>query len=311
MNSLAKVATVGLAIAVLWMRATAQEVPLPPVPHSEPCVGFLLPNISGPVTKQQMGLGDVFVDCWGHTIQLTKTGDISSWALDVHNQKLLFIRAVRQGNQAAELVVQNLKPWNQERSLGVNSRAFLIASCGIVMLTNPLASSNKIVNALSALVVNLPPDAIDIRCDEDRRIIARLKKATSVEGGPLLLGTNTLGKSVAEFDVSPNGRFLAFNEDDSLCIYDMGKDSKSCTPDFKHVGRISVWDDGNAVAGAQTSQACPISQRLLVVPGSTMWPCPALFSWRSGAKESLIQFLATNPQMLPVSIGKMLLDLNE
>ncbi len=69
---------------------------------------------------------------------------------------------------------------------------------------------------------------------------------------------------------------------------------------------MSVWDDGEVVATASTGQSCPISPRLTAMPSAEKWPCPALFSWRSGGYVEMIQFLGTDPQMLPASLGKLL-----
>ncbi|HEY6389121.1 MAG TPA: hypothetical protein VIX91_25865 [Candidatus Acidoferrum sp.] len=245
-------------------------------------------------------------------MQLTKTGDISSWALDFKSNRLLLIRASHPENQsAAELVMVTLNPWKQEKNLAVKSKSFLVASCGTVLLVDPLAPEPKIVDAISGLDVKQQAGAAQIRCDRNGGTIASLQGATSISGGPLLLNGKGLSTTVADFDVSPNGRFVAFNEDDSLCIYDKESDSKSCLRDFRQVGRMSIWDDGTVVAAAETSQACPLSQRLTTEPGGPTWPCPALFEWRKGARESLIQFLATNPQMLPPANGKFLLSRNQ
>jgi hypothetical protein len=304
---------IALGILVLWIRANAQQGPPPPAPTpgTQPCVAFLLPNLNGPAKGQQNGLGDVFASCWGRTIQLTKTGDISSWALDFKSNRLLLIRANHPENRAAELVIVTLNPWKQEKNLAVNSRSFLVASCGTVLLVNPFAVEPKVVDAISGLEVKQQAGGTQIRCDGNGGTIASLQNSTSISGGPLLLNGKALGTTVADFDVSPNGRFLAFNEDDSLCIYDKEADSKSCLRDFRQVGRMSIWDDGTVVVAAETSQACPLSQRLTTQAGRPTWPCPALFEWRNGARESLIQFLATNPQILPPATGKFLFPLSQ
>ena len=302
---------IAFGILVLWVRANPQQAPPPPTPGTQPCVAFLLPYPNGPAKGQQNALGDVFASCWGRTMQLTKTGDISSWALDYKSNRLLLIRASGPENLAAELVIVTLNPWKQEKNLAVNSKSLLVASCGTVLLVNPLAVEPKLVDAISGLEVKQQAGVTQIRCDASGGTIATLRGATSIGGGPLLLNGRALGATVADFDVSPNGRFLAFNEADSLCIYDKKADSKSCLRDFQQVGRMSIWDDGTVVVAAETSQACPLSQRLTTEPGQPTWPCPALFEWRNGARESLIQFLATNPQILSPATGKFLFSLNQ
>lgn len=156
--------------------------------------------------------------------------------------------------------------------------------------------------------MNQAPGTEQTRCDDKGGTLASLQKATSVDGGPLMLNGKVLGRTVANFDVSPNGRFTAFNDEDSLCVYDKEKDAKSCLREFHSVGRMYARDDGVVVATGETGEACPISPRLLRVPGVPGF-CPALFYWRNGLREYLIQFMGTDPQVLPPSLGKFLLGL--
>lgn len=313
MKLISWISIIVFGILVLWTRANAQQDPRlsAPTPGTQSCIAFLLPNLNSPAKERQMGLGDVFVSCRGRTAQVTKTGDISSWAMDPKSNRLLLIRAGHPENQAPELVSVELNPWKETKSMVVNSRSFLVASCGTVLLVNPLADERKVVNAISGEEVKQQTGVAQTRCDESGNTIASLQGATSISGATLLLSGKGLGTAVADFDVSPNGRFVAFNDDDSLCIYDIGAGSKSCLGDFRQVGRMSIWDDGTVVVAAETSQACPLSLRLTTEPNRPTWPCPALFEWRKGAKEALIQFLATNPQMLRPDTGKLLFSLSK
>ena len=84
---------IAMLMIALSMSATAQEVPPPPpTPRSAPCLGFRLPN-PAKSSLQQEWFGDVFVDCWDHTFQLTSTSDIRSWAIDVRRKRLVLLRS--------------------------------------------------------------------------------------------------------------------------------------------------------------------------------------------------------------------------
>ena len=310
LKSLIGISILLLAMSVLGLKTNAQQAPPPPNPGTQPCVGFLLPRIdSAAGTRQQYALGDVFVSCGGRTMRLTKMGDVLSWAMDLKSNRLLLIRASQPENHAAELVTMSLKPWKQERNLVVDPRSFLVASCGTTLLVNPLAAEPIVVDALSGQVMKQETGVTQVRCDASGGTIASLRKATSVNGGPLLLNGKILGATVTNFAVSPNGRFLAFDDDNDLCIYDKATDSKSCFRSFRQIGQLSVWDDGTVVVAAETSQACPLSRQLTTEPGRPTWPCPALFELQNGVGQSLIQFLATNPQILPRAIGEFLFSL--
>ncbi len=312
MTPLSKISIIVLGILVLCIEASAQQDPPPPIPGAQPCIGFLLPRIDDATTqRQQSSLGDIFVSCGGRTIQLTKTGDLLSWAIDLKSNRLFVIRSSQPGNQAAEMFMITLKPWKQEKKPAVNSRSFLVATCGTVLLVNPLPAEPKVVDAISGLAIKQENEVTQIRCDANGGTIASLRYATSVGGGPLVLDGRTLGTTVADFAVSPTGRFLAFNDGDNLCIYDKAADSKSCYRNFRQIGQMSISDDGTVVAAAETSQTCPVSKQLITEPGRLTWPCPALFELQNSTGVNLIQFLATNPQILPRATGELLFSLEQ
>jgi hypothetical protein len=294
-------------VLVFGGEAYAQQPPLPPNLGTQPCVGFLLPKIdSAPAVRLRPTRGDVFVSCKGRTIQLTRIGDVSSWAMDLKTNRILLIRAGKGENQDSELVTINLKPWKQERRLAVDPKSFLIPSCGTTLLVNPSAAESNMIDAVSGRAMEQHSGVTQIRCDAHGGTIASLGKATSVNGGPLLLNGTTLRATVVDFSVSRSGRFLAFSDNSELCIYDSETKAQSCFSNFRQVGQLSVWDDGTVVAAAETSQACPLSQQLITQPGGLTWPCPALFELQSGAGQNLIQFLATDPQILPTTTGEFL-----
>ena len=308
MKVLFMVLRIALALGTFCSSGNAGQLVPPPSPsaisHTEPCAGFLLPNTSRPIKEQEMRLGDVFVEC-RDTVQLTQTSDISSWALELKSKRLLLIRTSAEKLEA-ELVIANLNPWSETRIRAVSHGSTLVATCGTAMLFDRLPS--KYVNAISGVEMKQAPGTEQTRCDDMGGTLARLQKATSVDGGPLMLNGKILARTVANFDVSPNGRFIAFNDEDSLCVCDKEKDAKSCLREFDPVGRMSVWDNGVIVATGETGQACPISPRLLRIPGPPGF-CPALFKWRNGSREQMIQFMGTDPQILPASLGSFLLAL--
>ena len=283
----------------------SQQVPQPPEPHSQPCIGYLMPNTE--MAKQGPQTGDVFVNCWGRTIQLTNTGNVLSWAIDTEQAKLMVVSGGARKQDSATLAVILLASGKVEKTSPVSSRIRLVHTCGTVMSVDDADDGLGMASALTGAKVQQEVGATQIRCDDQRKTTLSLQKATSVSGGPLLFGTHALGATVSDFDVSPGGRFLAFNEVDKLCVYDKETQSKSCLAGFSQIGRMSVWDDGIVAAAAETSQACPLTPRLTTVQNSNTWPCPALFEWKAGQKGELIQFLGTNPQILPAQIGNLLI----
>ncbi len=122
----------------------------------------------------------------------------------------------------------------------------------------------------------------------------------------MLLNEDTLGMAVSDFDISPNGRFIGFNNDGNLCLYNSTSGKKSCLEDFRQVGRMSVRDDGQIVASTQTGQSCPLSSQLITAPDFPTWPCPALMEWQGRGRDQLLQFMATDPQFLPATTEKLL-----
>lgn len=277
---------------------SAQDGQPPPPPGKQLCVGFLLgaPNAKNPET------GDVFVECSGSTTRLTSTGDVSSWALDVPNSKLLLLRVDRR-NDKVSLQVMSLPSRRVEKTTVVESRFRLVPTCGTILLIDRVAK-RQVTDAASGRKFPQPDGSTQIRCSADGKTVVSEMAPASLSGGKLLLGSKVLGISVSEFDVSPNGRFVAFNTDGDLCLFDQVSGSKSCLADSGQIGRGAVSNEGVVTLAAQTEQGCPLAETLTTLRIETMWPCPALFEWRPGDRLRLIQFLAVEPQLLPAGIAQ-------
>lgn len=299
--------SVSLAVLILWVlvaRASdIQEPAPPPEPHSQPCVGFLMPaSLDGyrPLP------GDVFVSCDAGTLQITESGDILSWAVDPVQNRLAIVREKPEVKGAATMVVTSIATGKAELTRRVSQTTQVVYTCGTFVAIDAAASESNMRDAVSGRPFTPNEGSGEIRCDAAQKTKVIRRSTGTILGGPLLVENELLGGQVSEFDISPNGRFVAFNDGGKICVYDRNAKSKSCLTDFAAAGRMSVWDDGRLIAAEETSQACPLTSKLITAGHGHSWPCPVLFEWRGGTKRDWIQFLGTEPQILPRATGGLL-----
>jgi len=274
-----------------------------PEPNSEPCVGFLMPSSIGSYRPLP---GDVFASCSGHAFQLTKTGDVLSWAIDPSRNRLVTVRENPKVQGSATMVITLLMAGKVESMRRVSQTTRAIHTCGTVMAIDAAAVGSKMLDVISGKPFVQEEEVVESRCDALQKTKIVLRSSGTLRGGPLLRENEVLGRLVSEFDVSPNGRFVSFNDDGKTCVYDADTKSKSCLEHFAQVGRMSVWDDGRLISAGETSQACPLSSKLVTASRGHPWPCPALFEWSGGTNSDWIQFLGTEPQLLPAETGRLL-----
>lgn len=281
-----------------------QDIPSPPQPGSQPCIGFLLLNGKKQERKSTPPSGDVFLTCAGRNSQVTDSGDIVSWAIDVGGSWLATLHIISDDDSEERLEVISLPSRKLERKAIVHAKPRLVSSCGTVLLVDP-SYDQPMIDAISGERIPQQGDSAEIRCDNERKNIVSRPKPPSLSGGPLKYNDDNLGTSVTDFEVSPNGRFIGFNNDGNLCVYDTSSGEKSCLQDFRQTGRMSVWVDGQVVASTETGQACPLSSQLITAPGFATWPCPAMVGWQGRGRDQVLQFMATDPQFLPSGTEKL------
>jgi hypothetical protein len=250
--------------------------------------------------------GDVFVSCDAGTLQITKSGDILSWAVDPVQNRLAIVREQPKVKGAATMVVTSIATGKVESTRRVSQTTEVVYTCGTLVAIGAEASDNNMLDAVSGKPFTPSDESAEIRCDAAQKTKVIRRSTGTMLGGPLVVENELLGGQVSGFDISPNGRFVAFNDGGKICVYDRNAKSKSCLSDFAAAGRMSVWDDGTLIAAEGTSQACPLTSKLITAAHRHSWPCPALFEWRGGTKRDWIQFLGTEPQILPRAIGELL-----
>ncbi len=120
-----------LASRVLWILCAlvvglrAQDIPTPPQPGTQPCIGFTLSSGENKEGQPNRPAGNVFLTCSGRTSQLTDSGDIASWAIDVTGSKLTLLRVISNDESTASLEVIALPTRKIERKAVVQARSRL------------------------------------------------------------------------------------------------------------------------------------------------------------------------------------------
>lgn len=292
-----------------WLKKRHTVRPPPPPPlapldaNNPHCLVFLMPAA---IEKDfwERG-GDVFANCGGlDQIQLTQWGDVSSWAIDVAKKQLLVIRSGFSDSQASTLTTVSLESWEIEKSRPISDTAKLVPTCGTVMVVDRLLDS--MTDASSGSKFEAEGGVSAARCDSDRKTIAHEGKAISLSRRALFVGGEKLSDEVLRFDVSSNGRFVAYSYPGSMCIYDKISGTKDCLDDISQFGRLFAADDGRVFTSEETGQACPLTLRLTTQPRPKQWPCHVLIEWEAGRRPHWVQFLATDPQVLPTEIGRLI-----
>jgi hypothetical protein len=288
-----------VSLCLLFVAATVTQLcesqAVPPLRYNEqPCIGYLQSNLKK-INDGQIH-GDVFIRCPKKLSQLTGSGDILSWAIDVDRLRLVLIRLSPADKEGAKLLIVDLRSGRVDKTAAVDvDTSNLIPTCGAVMLIDRV--SGKMIDAVSGDAIEVPKGVEGIRCDDTKKIVAT-QGEPFVASRPLRMSGMKLGSDVSVFAVSPNGKYVAFIDEDQLCLFNSTTVVRSCLLGFERSGRLVVWDNGMILAASLTGQDCSSPEDKL----HELRPCPAILSWYGAGRDQMIQFMATEPQIIPVKL---------
>ena len=258
--------------------------------------------------------GDVWTACRGVENHLSLGGQVRHYAVSPDGAYFAFIRRDSSAYPSGKLVVA---------SLGENARApasdakylWLRSTCGTILgepIGGPFAT-----DILSGQPLNKPPNRF-FHCDSDRNVVAGWKTADGTTTELTLWVRGNLNKTIPvhisggnDFDVSPDGQFLAYFRDASpkevdLCVSPIDGQPE-CTEevgDESGKDGLSLSDSGNVLYAGDTAATCFYKdmehfskKRLSGHSGEDA--CPAIYFWvPSMPRPALIQDLARYPQWI-------------
>jgi len=259
--------------------------------------------------------GDVFVSCPGiGEMQLTHFGDVLFFAIFHKGTTLAVLRRASPTSQIFQLVDVSTMTVAQSLVISTGTTAQVTSTCGTGILFERKQSVG-ITTALDLADMSQIPIGKDqeIRCDDHRKVqIGAISRATGTDlmlekpnASRLASNLETYKANPTEldqFDLSPNGRFIAYVEGTDLCVnVALGTmDTKRCTDLVWPAGKLTVSNDGTVLFTAQTDEACPVA----TTATHHAWPCEAIFSWEPEHKNTrLARFLAVDPQILSTGDG--------
>jgi len=307
-----------LILVLFWPARTATLADQTKQPPQSLCYAFLRD-------------GDVFLACNEGTERITQFGDVENFAVPHEKPVLAVIRhRDKEQGRAIDFVAQGkpyyissfsaLQVFQLNDSTGgqfvpLQAPTRLYASCGtIVSVTWDPAIGRRMLlvrDVSTGERIQLEPFK-DFRCSSDRRTSAgwqnrdHMVLEVKVESPKQLFDTR--GRMDLLFDVSPNGRFTAFNgcdgKDALLCVVS-GDSAKYCIEQEFWPERLSVSDAGGVVFESSTDQFCRYQDHThfyLLKKGETSdqaGECPGIYYWAPGEKASkLVQPLARTPQWI-------------
>jgi hypothetical protein len=256
--------------------------------------------------------GTVVLECSGAwPTRIVKADNITSWAVDTAHLKLGIVHRV---NNRVSLDVIDLRTGGIIASQNTEDAASVVATCGTLLLRTRSQSTKaqKVIMTDIESGTNFPLSAsLDARCSDDRNVTV-LADVNSEWGLRLVLSDSshrTIATGVNHFDLSPNGKFVAYTDGSRVCGLKIPvAEPALCLEMVWDAGRLSVSNDGEVLLTEATAEVCPFENEALQ---SSSWPCEAVFSWRIGDKnDQLLAFLATEPQHIGPEVGKEILRMN-
>jgi len=287
-------------------------------PPTQLCYAFL----KGDVNTHS----DLYVTCGGKRERITKNQDIWDFAVagDGSALALLRHRGTEKGfgsNGMAiaiphrEIEVVSLKPDFQRRlSPRDPGNPELESSCGTV-----LAVSHAVSVAPSGGISEVTRDALsgerlsyepyyDFRCSSDRKSIVGYldlhRRVLKVGLPPVRLIVEAREHSiVGPYDMSPNGRYIAYVTD-ALCVDDDGKNLGCVRGWGTYPQKISVSNSGDVLFDGGSGEPCYFDGvgrvSLKTLPGyDDIEECTAVSYWRPGEKErQVLEIIGWSPQWI-------------
>lgn len=273
--------------------------------------------------------GDVWLHCPDHSVPLTQTSDIFSFALFPDGSRMAVVRHLNRNARSdapALLEEVDLKTGKTLKKEQLPMRLFgyeVVSTCGTVLLLgNQMRKrqpGEKVSPVLETEVVDLITDKhVDnvnynsIRCTADRSVVLRKRGPTHVSLGTLMIGNtddNVLAREkVGDFNVSNSGRFIAYTAGSSVCISEPATPAKvaNCVDKFWDRGRLDVSDDGKVWLTGDSLQSCPGKEHVNL----PTWTCDAIFAW-DGKQEAprLAAYGYVDPFGISLQLGQRIMSL--
>jgi hypothetical protein len=295
--------------------------------------------------------GDVWIAYEGQKLQMTKLDDVEDFAVSSDGTVLVLERQLTDRQEIARvplpaqnrswyafspevLQIVSLKGEHHTLLRALDGNTALEASCGTVLAMTGDPTEKRPFPSVVRDVKTWEPvvfDAYrDFACSSDRGAVV------GVTGGPdrVLMAGNPPNRELLKagryqcllYDISPNGRYVAYSPDGTtfaygpgakrngkLCVA-QGAGRPTCVDTEVDRFRLSVSDSGEVLFVRFTEQACHVRDQwhasLEPRPGYTEGDiCMALFYWRPGGGDPIeVDFLGLYPQWLSPGAASALLE---
>jgi len=267
--------------------------------------------------------GDVYLQCKGRTDRMTLLKNVDSFAIAPDGSSFAVIR----GNRTLEVASTQLG--SRPRAAKLDSNSELYASCGTILrlsqdpslLIIPRAPSlggmlGIVHDVLSGQRLTYPPHRV-FRCSADRSVLAGTTdpyRSVLMEGYP---PQREVARSPDEgfsfdYDLSPDGRFLAYGIASSLCVERQGS-RIGCFSELAGPGRISVSNSGTVLFGSYFNRTCHYGPGDRIsfdpIPGEIeSGECYAIMLWTPPDKKpTVLKLGAGEPQWIsPETASKLI-----
>jgi hypothetical protein len=281
-----------------FINTDEQKIHKPPQPGTDSC-GINLEE------------GDLYLHCVffqqgiprRESARLTYTGDIKSWGITPDAALLASVRGSGDDERTLQLI--DLRTGRTTRSESTDRRSRVEPTCGTVVMRMFLVSGKesgyKFKDVAANREISVPPFTLDLRCSDDRRYMLRLS-----DEGELYLDSTVpvlLAKDIREFNISPDGHYIAYGGGDYICAgtrEEVEKAKASCLGMTWTAGPMIILNDGSVLFTEQTAQGCTFK-----VSGKELSdPCPAIFGWEPGdLNDQLLSFNNSDPHVISAKMG--------
>ena len=315
-----------------------------------PALFFVIAGIAAPTRERDsqpksptyafLRNGDVWVSSGGIRRQVTRLDDVMDFAISADGRTLVLERWLKDPREIAQihpppqgvkwydhniLQVEPLEPGRGVSLRILEGNTKLKSTCGTVLAMTGDPTMTKQFPAAVRDVLTWQPTTggpyREFACSSDRMTIVGVEEASEQvlrTGNPpqreLLRGGRY---SNFFYDVSPNGRYVAYSPHEfvagELCIV-KGDASTSCAPVAAESGRISVSDFGEVLFESSLNQGCSYKDALHASPVPRPGydkgdACYALFYWReSGGNPVQMEFLGGQPHWISPSVASALIE---
>jgi hypothetical protein len=280
--------------------------------------------------------GDVYTNCEGHKERVTHFADVESFAVDPNGQKLALIRHQAKVQGRGVLYVVDGKPeyYYSHSALqliplsGNGGGALsplkwpmeLYATCGTVLgiTTDPAAVGNFAAlpvlfdDLLNGGQIRIDPYR-DFVCTSDRKtVVGRTDlhdSALRVGLPPQKVLPGLEGSLEIRYDVSPGGKYIAYNFSDGkvisrMCVFATDTREIDCVGEEVTHARMSVAESGDVLYETSKVGDCYYKDSYRAstkdLPGYTpSIDCRVIAYWRPGeGKPRILEWLGEDPQWI-------------